>query len=160
MTKAEELKVLDKIAKLIESAGDDSYIALTFKGMVDIAKSNIENDFGDSPVEDLKEMREELKAKEQFAKAAYAEMDSLREDFAVLEDAYREAVKTVQMAQPYIFNEDNRLKAKVDALPVDADEDVLCTAVRVQKKAAIVLRKCSEVLYASQSRPLCFAMQE
>jgi len=53
MTKAEELKLLDKIAELIDSAGTDSYIHDTFAGVVDICRNNIVNDFGDHPVADL-----------------------------------------------------------------------------------------------------------
>ena len=48
MTKAEERKVLDKIAALIASAGEDSYIWIAFAGCVDIARDNIENDFYNS----------------------------------------------------------------------------------------------------------------
>ena len=58
MTKAEELAVLGKIEKLIAETGNYSYIAMTFAGICDVCKSNIQNDFGDSPVTDLKELRE------------------------------------------------------------------------------------------------------
>lgn len=43
MTKAEELKILEKIEKLIE--GTD-YIATAFDGVIEDARTNIENDWG------------------------------------------------------------------------------------------------------------------
>ena len=57
MTKAEEIKLLAEIDKLIKSAGADSYIGDTFAGIVEICKNNIINDFGDYPVQDLDDMR-------------------------------------------------------------------------------------------------------
>lgn len=44
MTKNEELKVLEKIEKLIASTGEDSYISIAFDGCVADAKDNIEYD--------------------------------------------------------------------------------------------------------------------
>ena len=57
-----ELRILDQIEKLIESAGEDSYIAETFAGVVDICRNNIRNDFGDRPVQDLEDMRKRFDA--------------------------------------------------------------------------------------------------
>lgn len=62
MTKAEELKILDKIAGLIAESGEGSYISMTFAGIVDVCKRNITDDFGDSPVEDCANMRVALDA--------------------------------------------------------------------------------------------------
>lgn len=62
MTKAEELKILEQIERLIAESGADSYIAMTFAGVPEICKQNIENDFGDTPVRDWKEMRNMLGA--------------------------------------------------------------------------------------------------
>lgn len=60
MTKAEELKILEAIDGLILEAGPDSYIGMTFAGIVEVCRKNIENDFGDSPVQDWEEMRNML----------------------------------------------------------------------------------------------------
>ena len=62
MTKAEELKLLEQIDTLIKSADAGDYIPMTFAGIVDVCRSNIENDFGDSPVEDCANMRIALDA--------------------------------------------------------------------------------------------------
>ena len=60
MTKAEELKILEAIEGLILEAGPDSYIRMTFAGVPEICRRNIEDDFGDIPVQDLDDMRTEL----------------------------------------------------------------------------------------------------
>ena len=62
MTKAEELKLLEKIDALIKSADAGDYIPMTFAGIVEVCKRNIEDDFGDSPVEDCANMRFALDA--------------------------------------------------------------------------------------------------
>lgn len=62
MTKAEEMKLLEKIEYLVLSAPADSYIAMTFAGMGEVCRRNIEDDFGDSPVEDCANMRVALDA--------------------------------------------------------------------------------------------------
>jgi hypothetical protein len=48
MTKQEERAALGKIEKILTAAGPDSYIGMAFDGCVEYARSNIENDFGDS----------------------------------------------------------------------------------------------------------------
>lgn len=48
MTKAEEMKVLEKIGKLVESTGEGSYISMAFEGVLEDAEDNINNDFGNS----------------------------------------------------------------------------------------------------------------
>ena len=62
MTKAEELKILEKIDSLnnSEEAGDN--IPMTLAGNVEVCRRNIEDDFGDSPVEDCANMRFALDA--------------------------------------------------------------------------------------------------
>ena len=160
MTKAAETKILDQIEKLIKSAGDDSYIAMTFAGIVVICRDNIENDFGNAPVRDLEEARKKeadvVKAAMSFAE----ERDKLKEDFDELAAAYRDAVGVCRVASFYIHKEKNRLLNVIDELPDDADDGQIGAAVRAQKQAKEALRRCSDVLDASQRKPLCFAMQE
>ena len=45
-TKEQELKALEKIKKIVADLGEDSYIGMAFEGCFEIAKDNIENDFG------------------------------------------------------------------------------------------------------------------
>ena len=64
MMKAEELKILEAIEGLILEAGPDSYIRMTFAGVPEICRRNIEDDFGDIPVQDLDDARKLLDAEE------------------------------------------------------------------------------------------------
>jgi len=64
MTKAEELKILEAIEGLILEAGPDSYIRMTFAGVPEICRRNIEDDFGDIPVQDAEDARNLLHAEE------------------------------------------------------------------------------------------------
>lgn len=159
MTKAEELKVLEKIDALIKSAGDDSYIAMTFKGIVDIARNNIENDFGDAPVDDLAAARKHFSDMEKIAQSISAERDAIKEDFDELAAAYRYAVQTIQTASYYVHCERTRLRDAVDALPENSGDEEIADAFRQHKKAQTVAQRCSEVLDASLRKPLCFAMK-
>lgn len=45
VTKNDERKALEKIKKIVQDLGDDSYIAVAFEGCCDIAEENIDNDF-------------------------------------------------------------------------------------------------------------------
>lgn len=160
MTKAEERKLLDKIEALIKSAGEDSYIGGTFRGVVEICRDNIENDFGNHPVEDLEDLRKKAADVAKVAMEFQEERDKLKEDFDTLAGAYREAVDVVRTASGYIFAAKNRLCNIVDDLPVDASDDEISVAVRNHKKAKDAMRRCSEVLDKSTRKPFCFAMQE
>ena len=64
MLKAEELKILEAIEGLILEAGPDSYIRMTFAGVPEICRRNIEDDFGDIPVQDLDDVRKLLDAEQ------------------------------------------------------------------------------------------------
>ena len=62
MTKQKELELLEKIDALIKSADAGDYIPMTFAGIVEVCRRNIEDDFGGSPVEDCANMRVALDA--------------------------------------------------------------------------------------------------
>ena len=47
-TKEQERKALEKIRKIVEELGENSYLATAFDGAWEIAEENIENDFGNS----------------------------------------------------------------------------------------------------------------
>ena len=50
-TKAQEREALGKIAEIITSMGEDSYIGMAFAGCCEMALDNIENDFANSMME-------------------------------------------------------------------------------------------------------------
>lgn len=160
MTKAQEMKVLDQIEALIKSAGEDSYIGPTFAGIVEICRSNIENDFGDHPLEDLEAARKKAEMLDGIAKKSLGERDALKADFDKLAGAYREAVGVCRVASYYIACEKNRLLNVIDELPEDADDGQIGAAVRAHKQAKEAGRRCGEVLDKALRKPFCFAMQE
>lgn len=160
MTKVQELKILGQIEALINSAGEDSYIGQTFAGIVEICLSNIKNDFGDHPLEDLEAARKKAVDLAKIAVDITDERDKLKADFDELAGAYREAVGVVRTASGYIFATKNRLCNIVDDLPVDASDEEISVAVRSHKKAKEAVRRCSEVLDKSTRKPFCFAMKE
>ena len=56
MTKDQERKALEKIATILEETGKDSYLNITFAGVLEQAEENITNDFASN----YKEMYEKL----------------------------------------------------------------------------------------------------
>ena len=47
-TKEQELKALETIKEILDSLGENSYVATAFEGCAEIAKENIEYDFATS----------------------------------------------------------------------------------------------------------------
>ena len=45
VTKDEEFKALEKMRKIVEGLGEDSYIGTAFEGCFEVAEDNIRNDF-------------------------------------------------------------------------------------------------------------------
>lgn len=83
MTKSEELKILEAIEGLILEAGPDSYIRMTFAGVPEVCRRNIENDFGNIPVQDLEDVRKLLDAEERHhdeTKRMLAESQKIAKD--------------------------------------------------------------------------------
>ena len=60
MTKAEELKLLERIEELLRTADPHGYIPMTFAGIVEVCRNNIVNDFGVTPVQDMETYKEAL----------------------------------------------------------------------------------------------------
>lgn len=69
-TKEQERKALDRIKKIVESLGEDSYIATAFEGCFEIAAENIENDFACS----MKQRAESAEKKVEVLEAGMKEM--------------------------------------------------------------------------------------
>ena len=60
MTKEQEREALKKIQEIIEEAGPESYIGMTFAGIVEQAEENIANDWGICPVKELETAQERI----------------------------------------------------------------------------------------------------
>lgn len=135
MTKAEELKILEKIEALIKSAGVDSYIGPTFAGIVEVCRENIESDFGNHPLEDLALARQDAENAKDATKEALAELDKLKAEYDALAGAYREAVEASEAARPYAIEASREAQTKLDELDEDADGGTIACHFRMLKKA-------------------------
>lgn len=59
-TKEQERKALEKIEKIVRELGENSYVATAFEGCFEIARENIENDFGLSLQETVRNLEKDL----------------------------------------------------------------------------------------------------
>lgn len=93
-TKEQELKALEKIKKIVEELGEDSYIGTAFEGCFEIAEDNIGNDFACS----MKQRAEQA----EMEAAKYKKMhESTAEDFEAAEktiEALKQKVLSLQEA--------------------------------------------------------------
>ena len=95
-TKEQERKALNQIKKIVDSLGEDSYIAMAFEGCFEDAELNIENDWACSwkqraeqndkyATQWEKECAERAKEKEEALKKIFFE-DELRDFYVLAED--------------------------------------------------------------------------
>lgn len=107
MTKAEETKVLNKIEALIKSCGEDSYIGFAFEGCVEMARSNIDNDFANSPKKAIENLHNNLDRKnkecadlgDQLSKAVnkISELEQEREKLCMHRGLYEVIMANAEM---------------------------------------------------------------
>lgn len=100
-TKEQERKALEKIRKIVEELGEDSYIGMAMDGVLKDAEENIENDFAlsmkgrwqiatkiismrDDEIKaktaEIERLKKELEETEEDCKALNDRIDSLRKD--------------------------------------------------------------------------------
>lgn len=105
MTKAEESKLLEKIADLIEQAGDDSYIGKAFEGCYLIAKENIDNDFMDSWKDRAERRQSEMLKYREMADQYKEELDAAKLKNKTLLDEMESMANRL--------NEENEIRIKI-----------------------------------------------
>lgn len=134
MTKAEERKTLEQIAALIESAGEDSYIATAFAGCVAMAAENIDNDYMDSWMDRANRRAAELaEAKKEAAEAREAYALAV-ESIAGMQDDMREARGALQLCIEIASKAADEAAAVFHALAFDAPDGLLLDASRRMKQ--------------------------
>ena len=84
MTKDQERKALEKIAAILEETGRDSYLNMTFEGILEQAEENITNDFACNYKEMYEEAQQIANEKERDADALKEEINDLEEEVARL----------------------------------------------------------------------------
>ena len=149
MTKAEEMKLLDKIGELIKSAGDDSYIAMTFSGIVEIARSNIANDFGDSPAIDLADARRKIDELAKDAAEMSGELKKLKARYADLETAYLDAVDVIRDSGPHLHEAYNARMDRLQNMGTDETDAYIAEAYRAARRVKDVLQRGHSIVNLS-----------
>lgn len=129
-TKDEEFKALEKIKKIVEELGEDSYIGAAFEGCFEVAADNIRNDFmcsmkqrwqsaekkAEKYSQELKERdnqieqrKKEIKGLESDRDALTKKSESLSDNNTKLWNQYGECRERVEQAEMEIM----KLKAKL-----------------------------------------------
>lgn len=80
VTKNDERKALEKIKKIVEELGADSYIAVAFEGCFDIAEENINNDFACSMKQKYEQEHEQVVALLKKVNEYYDELQDFEEN--------------------------------------------------------------------------------
>lgn len=138
-TKEQERKALEKIMKIISDLGEDSYLKMAFDGCFEIAESNIDNDFGDSPRENLAYAEKQIKDLE-------AKIEHLSEANTVLQNRMSSmsieivSKKSLQIAEEAIrkvrgdyLEEDIKLKNTIVENAETPDTEIFKNAVQRHK---------------------------
>lgn len=129
-TKEQELKALEKIKKIVEELGEDSYIGMALDGCVEIAEDNINNDFACSMKQrwqsaeketekfslrlkerdnQIEQLKKEIKGLESDREELAQKCESLSENNTKLWNQYRECQERAELAEMEII----KLKAKL-----------------------------------------------
>jgi len=77
VTKDQERAALEKIRKIIEGLGEDSYVGMAFEGCFEVARDNIDNDWGCS-------MKQRAEIAEKSAAIADQKCEALKQEAAEL----------------------------------------------------------------------------
>lgn len=124
-TKAEELKALEEIRKIVDGiGGDNSYIGMAFEGCFELAEDNIKNDFGRSARQMAESARKEAdtltkkledskKANEDLQKVIQDQADNLRikrEDNDQLTKNAEYLIEELTKANKAIEEKDGKIK--------------------------------------------------
>lgn len=83
-TKDQERKALEKIRKIVDELGEDSYIGMAFEGCFEIAEENIENDFGCSMKQRAEKAEHDSKVLQNAADTYKSERDEARKEIDAL----------------------------------------------------------------------------
>ena len=99
MSKQEERAALAKIEKILAAAGPDSYIGMAFAGCCELARTNIENDFGCSMQDNIDTWRRNAE-KEHEMRVQCQELVEILSDkidkHIAEKDALRDSIKNAQ----------------------------------------------------------------
>lgn len=112
-TKQQEREALDKIRKIVEQLGPDSYLATTFEGCFDLAAENIDNDWACSMADRARraekraaeledKLAESVKDYEAAHAAAHAVAEEKDAEIAKLKTRIQEMLEDSERGREYI----------------------------------------------------------
>lgn len=137
MTKEQERKALEKIAAILEETGEDSYLNITFAGILEQAEENITNDFAINykemydqsrevinrmnndaikTKETIKDLEEQIKTLTGFHEAKASRIDELNDQLKEASDmigGYIDEIHALKEGRAALEQEIIALKAKL-----------------------------------------------
>jgi len=152
VTKEQERKALAKIEAILAELGEDSYVGMAMKGVIDDAKQNIENDWGMSYYDRWEESEKKLaRAKaemaEQFARAEELEKRCVLLQAAVMTvDEMGDIAGLIADHRYVCFDEKNRTAEKIVEFAEEPQGLAFKEAVANNRRAAANEEKCRLVL--------------
>ena len=140
-TKAQEREALQKIRRIVEGLGEDSYIGTAFAGCFDIAESNILNDFACSMKSRAESAEAELEKKNRHIKVLQNELNKFNKSYCLLRDNQL-SLSTLQSIQKLLagvkndaFADSQRLAGLIVEYAEDSTSDKFKSAVADHRSA-------------------------
>lgn len=130
MSKDQEREVLNKIKKLIDSTGSDSYISAAFDGCIDLATTNIDNDWCMS----FKEAAETANSNQLKAEAVAQERAEIIKDLETKVECQDEVIKQLEEKNDTLYKrcqdrEAEKIAALEEAIAKQKEVDQLKTEI-------------------------------
>ena len=113
--KGQERDALDQIKKILEELGNDSYVATAFKGCVEDAERNIENDFAFS-------MKDRYESEAKRNCELVEQNTKLNRRVSNLEDTIRELTRQIDIIQATNKEAYNKLSSEYDLVRNSVEE--------------------------------------
>ncbi len=138
VTKNDERKALEKIKKIVEELGADSYIAVAFEGCFHIAEENIENDFACS-------MKQKYEQEHEEVVRLLKEISEWNDDYIKQEKQLIDLKKEIETKDQMLEHERSmkrELKKELD----QADREVETQSDIIEKLNEVVERQDNEIL--------------
>lgn len=119
-TKQQERDALEKIRKIVEQLGPDSYIGTAFQGCFEIAAENIENDFACSMADRVQRAEADVVRLREANTLAATRIKELEDKLAESEKDYQAAHETAHIIAEQKDTEIAKLKARIRELLEDS----------------------------------------
>ena len=115
-TKAQERAALEKIKKIVNDLGEDSYVATAFEGCFEMAEENINNDWACSMLQRAEGNANRAAAMQNRAEVAEKEVEALKAKVADLQDELIESEKDYEAAHAAAHEIAEQKDAEIAAL--------------------------------------------